>query len=334
MRKTAVFAATFIVAAAVLGVLLLANDDNRSTAASRGAVQPRAAAAAQAPSGFLDTPAQQRGRIESVEYPAPYESRTVRKRALVYLPAGYDAADRATRYDVLYLMHGAGMNETSFFGGSDGSSPFVNLLDHMIEQRLVKPMIVVTPTYYPDARERSMDLHDDGRMDRVFPRELKRALMPAVEREYHTYARTPDAAGFRASRAHRAFGGFSMGAVTTWYAFIDDLDSFKYFMPMAGDAWVIEDMGGVGAPGRTAAYLADVVRRSGLRKDDFLIAASVGASDGTTYQMQPQIREMRKLSDSFDSGSRGNLRYTQDPGGGHDLQSVYNQFYGSIRLFF
>ncbi len=30
------------------------------------------------------------------------------KRALVYVPYGYDAEDKDTRYNVMYLMHGHG----------------------------------------------------------------------------------------------------------------------------------------------------------------------------------------------------------------------------------
>ena len=33
--------------------------------------------------------------------------------------------------------------------------------------------------------------------------------------------------GLQASREHRAFGGFSLGAVTTWYQFIYNLDYIK-----------------------------------------------------------------------------------------------------------
>ena len=36
------------------------------------------------------------------------------KNALVYLPHGYDEADTATRYNVLYLMHGHGGGYTTF----------------------------------------------------------------------------------------------------------------------------------------------------------------------------------------------------------------------------
>ncbi|WP_328468962.1 alpha/beta hydrolase-fold protein [Actinoplanes sp. NBC_00393] len=282
---------------------------------------------------FQDTPARRQGEVVRVDYSTRHNNATTGKHALVYLPAGYNEQDQQTRYDVLYLMHGAGMTTESFFGGAGESSVVKNMLDHMIEEGLLKATIVVTPTFYPDDNA-SLDLHYAGQLDRAFPQELENDLMPAVEGRYHTYARTTDAAGFTASRTHRAFAGFSMGAVTTWYVFINNLDYFAYFMPMAGDCWVIEDSGGAAAPEQTAAYLDRVARDSGYQRDDYLIAASVGSGDGTSYQMEPQIREMRKMSRSFDSGDTGNLRYALDPGGGHDAESLYRQFYGSIQLFF
>ncbi len=50
--------------------------------------------------------------------------------------------------------------------------------------------------------------------------------------------------------------------------------------------------------------------------------------------MTPQIEQMRALPGSFDGGAGGNLRYTLDPGGGHDMRSMLKQFYNSAQLFF
>jgi Putative esterase len=229
-------------------------------------------------------------------------------------------------------MHGAGMNTDSFLAGPGQRSALKTMLDHMLGAEEIKPLIVVTPFFYPDANS-SMDLHYAGQLDRDFHQELEADLMPAVEARYHTYAETTDTAGFRASRTHRGFAGFSMGGVTTWYTFINSLDYFKYFLPMAGDCWVIEDVGGARAPEETAAYLARVARGSGYDRGDYLIAASVGSSDGTISQMQPQLDAMRQLTDSFDAGNDGNLRFITDPVGGHDFASLYRQFERSIRLF-
>ena len=50
------------------------------------------------------------------------------------------------------------------------------------------------------------------RQGRRFPQELLYQIIPLVENRYSTYAVTTDEEGLEASRAHRGFGGFSMGA--------------------------------------------------------------------------------------------------------------------------
>jgi enterochelin esterase-like enzyme len=261
-----------------------------------------------------------------MEYRTRYRGESVAKYAYMYLPAGYDAND-STRYDVLYLMHGGGQTPELYFDGAGRSSTLKTMLDHMIEGGRVAPTIVVAPSFYPNGDAR-FDVSYVVDLARAFPRELRADLMPAVERRYRTYARTPDARGFEASREHRAFGGFSMGAVNTRYAFIRSLDRFKYFMPMAGDSWVL----GVTSGGseETASYLDRVVRESGYGRDDYLIAASVGSRDSIGGQIRPQVREMWK----FPSFNRRNLRFTLDPGGEHSSASWQNQLYNSLPLLF
>ncbi|MCY1692867.1 hypothetical protein [Curtobacterium sp. SL109] len=122
-----------------------------------------------------------------------------------------------------------------------------------------------------------------------------------------------------------------MGGVTTWYTFINNLDVFRYFMPMAGDSWAVTDSGGLVEPERTAAQLDQVARGSGFDKTKYLILASVGGSDGTIGQMQPQIDEMRAFPNRFDDT---NLRFTIDAGGGHDDDSFLQQLRTSIQQIF
>lgn len=324
MRRTRTAATVGVLA--LTGMLLAgcrATDDGGRTVA-----EVTANDAARAAASDVDSPAKEPGRVTRVDYPTEYDGDAIRKHALVYTPAGYDQ-DGTDRYDIVYLMHGAGGNADSWLG-DDNPTRLQNLLDHMIEDGRIDPVIVVTPTFYPDD-DSSMDLHYAGELDRQFHVELEADLMPAVESRFHTYATTADADGFQASRDHRAFGGFSMGGVTTWYTFINDLDAFRYFMPMAGDSWAIADSGGLVEPERTAAQLDQVARESGFGKDDYRILASVGGSDGTIGQMQPQIDEMREFPDSFDES---NLRFTIDEGGGHDDDSFLQQLHISVQQIF
>ena len=97
----------------------------------------------------------------------------------------------------------------------------------------------------------------------MFHRDLRENLIPYVESHYHTYAEDVTEEGLRASREHRVFGGFSLGAVTTWYQFIYNLDYIKYFVPMSGDCWIMGNYGGRNYPVETVDYLEQVVADGG-----------------------------------------------------------------------
>ena len=170
--------------------------------------------------------------------------------AYVYLPYGYE--------EVFYFVHGHGETAASFFQNENGL--LCKLLDHMIGNGDMAPTIVVSTSYvygnpvdyYPDA-----DPYCE-----VLPQELVNDLIPIVENRYHTYTKNTDMTGIKASREHRAIGGFSMGAVTTWYALEHTLDCFKYFMPISSDSWSLGRFAGMDYPTETAEYFANIVRSS------------------------------------------------------------------------
>ena len=90
----------------------------------------------------------QRGKTVLFSYDAQTEDGTpYTKRALVYVPYGYDENDTETRYNVLYLMHGHGGGYTTFFRGAGSFSPMQFVLDAMIEKGRIEPLLVVAPTY-------------------------------------------------------------------------------------------------------------------------------------------------------------------------------------------
>lgn len=79
------------------------------------------------------------------------------KRAFVYTPYGYDKNDTSKKYNVLYMMHGNKLNEGYWFGqGSyaEDRSPFTggygteNMLDYMVENKLMEDTIFVGMTMY------------------------------------------------------------------------------------------------------------------------------------------------------------------------------------------
>lgn len=177
--------------------------------------------------------------------------------AYLYLPYGYkESSDEC--YDVFYFVHGHGETAASFFQNENGMMR--NLLDHLIEKGDMSPVIVVSTSYvygtpvdyYPDADPYC----------KALPQELVNDLIPLVESRYCTYTQQTDLEGLQASRNHRAIGGFSMGAVTTWYALEYTLDYFKYFLPISSDGWSLGRFAGMNYPDETAAHLANIVRSS------------------------------------------------------------------------
>ena len=175
------------------------------------------------PARFDTGEAEEAGTLEELVYETKAyatDGRSVEKRALVYLPYGYDPD---TNYNILYLMHGTGDDENYWLQTHAYNK---TMLDRMIALGEIEPLIVVTPTFYVE--DDCMDGLDA--LTFSFREELRNDLMPAVESKYSTWARTPDDAGFAASRDHRAFAGLSRGAVTTANSVLcGSLDYFSWY---------------------------------------------------------------------------------------------------------
>ena len=163
------------------------------------------------------------GTLEELNYETKAyatDGRAVTKRALVYLPYGYDPEKS---YNILYLIHGTGDDENYWLGTHESNKI---MLDRLIAMGEIEPLIVVTPTFYVE--NDCMDGLDA--LTFSFREELRNDLMPAAEAKYSTWAETADDAGFAASRDHRAFAGLSRGAVTTANSVLCGcLDYFSYF---------------------------------------------------------------------------------------------------------
>ena len=250
----------------------------------------------------------------------------IQKTAYVYLPYGYDETDPETRYDILYLMHGWTMTAGDFFDAAQ--SGIVPMLDHMIENGDIPPVIVVCATF--DAQNQSQSFSRSVEELSVFHRDLRENLIPYVESRYHTYAEDVTEEGLQASRAHRAFGGFSLGAVTTWYQFIYNLDFIQYFLPMSGDCWIMGTYGGLYQPVETVDYLERVVSDGGWSGDDFYIYQGIGTSDPIWDQTDSQIQEMLRR----DLFTPEKLHYAIIQGGRHDIDACERYLYHALQNFF
>lgn len=278
-------------------------------------------------------PANRKGTVHILNYPT---KKYGVKYAYVYTPYGYNGSDMSTRYDIIYLMHGANSGTETFFWGDGLDSHFKNMLDHMIENGEMRPAIVVTPGLYPPG-----DIRDykgqEAQLAEEFTEELINNLIFSVESMYLSYADALNHEGFCESRAHRIFAGFSMGAVVTWYTFAKHLDCFSAFIPMSGDCWKYGPFGGEHNPEPTAQWLADSVRNSGFTPDDFKIYMATGTLDMAFPGLTNQLAAMKKHPDIFnvnDSGSDdpANLYYTVAEGGVHDYIYAYEYLRCAFRV--
>ena len=240
---------------------------------------------------------------------------------------GYD--ESAEDYNILYFMHGGGGSPYLYFTPGE-TSALSNMLDHMIQDELIEPIIVAAPSFYPPD-DNDSSVSNAGRLVERFPAELTASLMPAVESTYRTYATDTTEEGFRASRDHRAFGGFSMGSVTTWYVFLNNLDYFSKFMPLSGDCRVVTgNVGNASTADATAQAVEAAVSAQGYTADDFLIYALAGTSDIAYDALNSQMEAMMKL-DTFRFGE--NTFYGLMPGGTHNHPEMRKYIYEALRMF-
>ena len=258
------------------------------------------------------------------------DDKVYQKSALVYLPAGYDENDTETRYNIMYIMHGGG-DSPKYYLGSPGESfsRISRMMDSMIAKGEIEPLIVCVATYYTeytnDATTNCLNFH----------LELMNDLVPAIESTYHTYAKDTSAEELADTRTHRAFSGFSMGAVTTWSVFENCLDEFAYFMPVSGDCWAKGTTNGKSLS--TAQYLEKMVQEQEKNAEDFFIYSGCGENDMAEPNLTPQIKMMKVCKDTFiycENFAHGNLYECIYPKGGHDVKTVAAVMYNGLPKMF
>lgn len=266
------------------------------------------------------------GLIEELEYDTAIE----KKKAYVYTPYGYD---HSRKYEILYLMHGGGGSQGDYMGDGKHVTRFRKAIDHLIEKGEMEPVIMVFPTYYYSMHDKKSK-EDSYAAVLEFIKEVDTYLMPKVESAYSTYAETTDEAGFTASRDHRAFGGFSLGSVTTWYMFTEKLRYFSKFIPMSGDSWILTVKGGREKPVETADALAEVVEKQGYTGKDFRIYSATGSEDKAARGLVPMFEAMKKHPEVFDFGAGGNIFFNVVEGGKHEMKYVKKYLFNLLPMIY
>ena len=291
------------------------------------------------------------GKIEKITYTShDYfgDGSEVEKAANVYLPAGYDPEKQ---YNVLYLMHGIGGDESEW--GMTGSTSRVKcIMDNLSYYGDIESFIVVTPNGRSAANHAANG--SDYNSFYVFGQELRNDLMPYIESHYSTYAsaalaeagldaitnQTGDAEADKTayatqkanidkdavnkalqdSRDHRAMAGLSMGGMQTINIGIGEcVDVISYFGAFSA-----------------APTSNPVAKTNSILKDNtYPIHYSYnicGTEDGIAYaSASAAAKTLPSVCDQFVDGE--NFMWQELPGN-HDFNIWYLGFYNFAQIAF
>ncbi|MCE2616595.1 MAG: esterase [Phocaeicola sp.] len=155
------------------------------------------------------------GTVSKVWYDSP--TLKMKRRMTVYTPAGYE--DSGKKYPVFYLLHGAGGDEEAWMTLGRTSQ----ILDNLIAQGKVKPMIVVMPNgnadqegapgFAPADKSESSKVFMQGSFEESFPDIIK-----YIEKHYRVIN----------NKANRAIAGLSMGGFHSLHISKYYPDMFNY----------------------------------------------------------------------------------------------------------
>lgn len=135
----------------------------------------------------------------------------------IYTPPGYDVNPNE-KYPVLYILHGGGEDERGW--ATQGKTDLI--LDNLIAVKKAKPMLVVIP-------DGNVEMPGFGEQTlKIFEAELKRCIIPFVEKNYRV----------KTESKNRALAGLSMGGIQTLYVGINNSDLFSY-LGVFSSGWIM-----------------------------------------------------------------------------------------------
>ncbi len=262
----------------------------------------------------------EKGTVERVDYNTTnYDGSPMEKHAYVYLPYGYD---ENKQYDILYLIHGGAESAEKYIYQNGEENPLKRAVDHMVAEKSIKPLIIVTPSPYP-----YHTVTDRGTPSKPFTsyfhNELVFDLIPAVESKYHTYAdfRTSEEE-LKAVREHRGVMGWSMGCGTTWYVFLNRIAYFSKFGFLSGACGQIEGERNKEWADESAKYIVNSVKEQGFGRDTVDIYAITGTLDIAYEGLTLLMGALLAYPDTFEfyDKSRQNATFLTWPEGEHHTQ--------------
>jgi enterochelin esterase-like enzyme len=138
------------------------------------------------------------------------------RKYAVYLPPDYESSERS--YPVLYLLHGAGDDQTGWIQFGE----VMRITDNAIRDGSATPMIIVMPDANTGVRGYFNDVYGDWRYEDFFFDEL----IPHVESSYR----------IKGEKRYRAVSGLSMGGGGSFMYALHHPDMFSSAAPLSAYA--------------------------------------------------------------------------------------------------
>jgi enterochelin esterase-like enzyme len=191
----------------------------------------------------------------------------------IYTPPGYDE-NTSAKYPVLYILHGGGEDERGW--ATQGKADLI--LDNLIAERKAKPMLVVMPdgntnTDFAGFGERTL---------RMFEAELKRCVIPFVERNYRA----------ETDSKNRALAGLSMGGIQTLFVGFNNADMFSC-LGILSSGWILPMQKDLAE----AQYAMIEKNLDAIKKNVSLVWVGIGGKEDIAYNncqiMRGKFDEMK-----------------------------------------
>lgn len=261
------------------------------------------------------------GTVELISYTTKDyygDGQEITKPAYVYLPYGYD---ETKQYNVLYLLHSAGGDETEWGLNSQFSTVRL-VMDNLIYYGDIEPFIIVTPYgmpsrgFYRETAE-TVDIAYGG-----FVTELRNDLIPYIEANYATYGDYNEAGyDMAAARDHRAIAGGSFGAMQTIdIGMCECLDLFSWFGPFS--------------PGLTVYEPEEIAERINTFEDYEIRCIYNVCGNSETGYAETSVYLLRDLEKWTDKVKRGDNLFMYMVEGGHGKDTWGLGFYNFAQILF
>ena len=135
------------------------------------------------------------------------------RKYAIYLPPDYETSQRS--YPVLYLLHGAGDDQTGWVQFGE----VLNIADEAIKSNIATAMIIVMPDANTGTRGYVNDIKNEWRYEDFFFEEF----MPYIEKTYR----------IKGEKRYRAIAGLSMGGEGTFLYALHHPELFSSACPLS-----------------------------------------------------------------------------------------------------